>query len=281
MARIAVVGSIACDEVLRLAAPLRPGSHLNGERIGIRLGGGGANTAVALAAAGHRTTLISAVGQDAAGDALLGEIEQAGVDVAHVAHCACQTTHSLILVDPVGERTVINLVRCEETAPPARLLDLPVDALYVRSRRGDLAPLLARKASECLVVAHVPPVAPASRPAQVLVCSASDLTPDEARDPLALASSIAGEPLRWIVMTAGPAGATALSASEVFVMPAARVEAIDTTGAGDAFAAGLVHALVSGRAMREALALAVRFGTEAIRWARSGLPASAVRSLLR
>jgi hypothetical protein len=55
LASIAVIGSIACDEVVRLAAPLSAGAHLTGTRTAIRLGGGGANTAVAVAAAGHYT----------------------------------------------------------------------------------------------------------------------------------------------------------------------------------------------------------------------------------
>jgi len=281
MAHIAVIGSIACDEVLQLAGPLRRGGHLSATHCGVRLGGGGANTAVALAAAGHHVTLLGAVGDDAAAKARLAELEQAGVDVRHVARRAGPTTRSLILVEPGGERTVVNLARCEEAAPPRHLLELAVDAVYVRSRRVDLAPLLARKAAECLIVAHVPPVDPGSRPAQVLVCSESDLTPAETQDALGLGASIAGERLRWIVVTAGPGGARALSSAEVLAVPAARVDTVDTTGAGDAFAAGLVHALVAHRPMSEALAIAARFGTEATRWASSGLPAHAVARLLR
>lgn len=113
------------------------------------------------------------------------------------------------------------------------------------------------------------------------MCSASDLAPHEARDPLALGSAVAGEWLRWIVVIAGRAGARAISAAEVHDAPADHVDTVDTTGAGDAFAAGLVHALVSGLSMREALDMAVRFGTEATRWASSGLPAQAVRRLLQ
>jgi sugar/nucleoside kinase (ribokinase family) len=143
-----------------------------------------------------------------------------------------------------------------------------------------LAPLLARMAARCLVVAHVPPADAGARPVQVLVCSAADLDADQARDPLALGRRVAGDALNWIVTTAGAAGATARCASEVLHAPAAAVETVDTTGAGDAFAAGLVHALVSGMPMGEALAVAVRFGTEATRWASSGLPAHAVRGLL-
>ena len=49
----------------------------------------------------------------------------------------------------------------------------------------------------------------------------------------------------------------------------------------DVFAAGLVHALASGASMRDAMRLAVRFGTEATRWFASALPPEAVRRLLR
>ena len=280
MAHIAVIGSVAWDDVVRLATPLRSGAHLNGTAAPGRLGGGGANTAVALAAAGHHVSLVAAVGRDPAGDALLAELGRAGVDTAQVVRLARPTTRSLVLVDPDGERTVVNVGRCEEEAAPDRLLCLAADAVYVRSRRGDLAPLLARMAARSLVVAHVPPADAGSRPAQMLVCSESDLDAEQARDPLALGRRVAGDRLNWMVTTAGPAGATARSAGEMLHAPAQAVETVDTTGAGDAFAAGLVHALVGGLAMREALATAVRFGTEATRWDASGLPAQAVHRLL-
>jgi sugar/nucleoside kinase (ribokinase family) len=91
---------------------------------------------------------------------------------------------------------------------------------------------------------------------------------------------VAGEPLRWVVVTAGPAGARAFSSTETLAVPAERIETVDTTGAGDAFAAGLVHALVGGQPMPKALALAVRLGTEATRYAGSAMPGEAVRRIL-
>jgi sugar/nucleoside kinase (ribokinase family) len=185
-----------------------------------------------------------------------------------------------VFVDPLGERTIVNLGRCEEADPPERLRDLPADAVFVRSRRDDLGPLLAEAAERSLVVAHVPPVDPRARPAQIIVASRADLGSSATADPWALGQAVAGERLRWFVLTAGPAGARAISRDDLIEAPAERVGTIDTTGAGDAFAAGLVHALVSGHAMREAIAIAVKFGTEATLWPTSALPAAAVRRLL-
>ena len=280
MAWIVVIGSVARDEVVRLVEPLTPGAHLNGVSSGSRLGGGGANTAVTLAGAGHRVTLLATLGQDAHGEWLLAELGAAGVDTSQIARVARPTTHSLVFVDPSGERTIANLGRCEEDEPPYRLQDLAADAVFVRSRRHDLGPLLAAKAETSLVVAHVPPVDPASRPAQVLVASQSDLGDDATGDLWALGRRVAGGRLRWFVLTAGPGGARAISRETMLEASPEAVETVDTTGAGDAFAAGLVHALVGGRTMGEALKVGLRFGTEATLWRTSALPGEAVRRLL-
>lgn len=280
MGRIVVVGSVARDEVVRLVEPLTPGKHLNGVTLGARLGGGGANTAVALAAAGHQVMLVAAVGHDAHGDALVGELAAVGIDVSQIVRLGRPTTHSLIMVDPSGERTVVNVGRCEEDQPPKRLLDLRADVVYVRSRSLDLGPLLAAKAASCLVVAHLPPLEPASRPAQILLASASDLPQTLRGEPLALARRVAGDRFQWMVITAGAAGAGAVSEREALEAPAEVVAAVDTTGAGDAFAAGLVHALAHGWGMEKALRVAVRFGTESTLWPTSGLPPQAVLGLL-
>jgi sugar/nucleoside kinase (ribokinase family) len=276
-----VIGAVARDDVIRLTEPLRAGAHLSGALVEARLGGGGANTAVALAAAGHAVTLLAAVGRDDAGDALLVDLAATGVDPASISRLDRPTTRSLLLIDPTGERTVVNVARCEEDTPPNRLLELPADAVYVRSRRHDLGPLLAVKAATALVVAHVPPVVPNARPAQVLVASSSDLAAEAIENPRALGQSVSGGLARWVVITAGAAGARAYSAAETLATSARRVQPVDTTGAGDAFAAGLIHALIGGQPMAKALAMAVRFGTEAALWPTSGLPASAVHRLLR
>ena len=276
-----MIGAVARDDVIRLTEPLRAGAHLNGALVEARLGGGGANTAVALAAAGRAVTLLAAVGRDATGDALLVDLAAAGVDAASISRLDRSTTHSLLLIDPTGERTVVNVARCEEDTPPNQLLELPADVVYVRSRRHDLGPLLAVKAATALVVAHVPPVVANARPAQVLVASSSDLAAEAIENPQALGQSVSGGLARWVVITAGAAGARAYSAAETLATPARGVRPVDTTGAGDAFAAGLIHALIGGQPMAKALAMAVRFGTEATLWPTSGLPASAVHRLLR
>jgi len=281
MARIVVVGSVGEDTVVRLDGPLRVGAHIEGRGTRARLGGGGANTAVPLVRAGHAVALVAAVGRDGAGERLVGELRAAGIDTGAVRILDGQaTTRSVIMVDGAGERTIVNLHRTAEPEPPARLLDLAADWLYVRSRAPDLAPLLAEKARSCRVVAHMPPCAAGSRPAHVLLGSETDLAADVVADPRAAGRRIAGDLLEWVIVTRGARGAVAFGADRRIERPAPAVEAVDTTGAGDSFAAGLIHGLASGLDMDGALAVAVAWGSEAVRWEGSQLPAEAMAALL-
>lgn len=189
MARIVVVGGVASDEVVHLSSRCREGAHLDGVPAKVRLGGGGANTAVALAAAGHQVAMVTAVGNDAAGSWQLAQLAARGVDISAVVRVAGRSTRSILLVDPAGERTIVNLGRVQEASPPVRLLDLPADLVYVRNRSTALGPLLARAAARQPVVAHVPPVGEGLYPAQVVLASQSDVQAD---DPLALGRLVAG-----------------------------------------------------------------------------------------
>jgi sugar/nucleoside kinase (ribokinase family) len=261
VARIVVVGSVSIDEVVALRQPLRGGAHFDGRERGKRVGGGAANTAIPLAFAGHAVTVVSAVGTDPEGSAILARLSEAGVDTSQVMRRAGPSTRSLVLVDPDGERTIVNLHRCREEGPPRRLRTLPADVIYVRSRELDLAPILAGRLDSTLVVAHVPPSGAGVRPANVLVASAADLADDERLAPWETGRRAAGEALDWIVVTRGPGGAEAHSADRRLLVPARDVAAVDSTGAGDVFASGLLHALAAGASMESALVAAVAWGT--------------------
>jgi sugar/nucleoside kinase (ribokinase family) len=270
VARIVVVGSVAQDDVVTLTQPLAPGCHLDAAERRLRLGGGGANTAIALGHAGHHVVLVAPVGADAVAEWLLARLEAGGIDVSAIARVPGESTRSLVLVDPGGERTIVNLNRCRETGPPQRLASLEKDALYVRSRDLDLGDLLAQTAARSLVVAHVPPLAAGTRPAHVLVGSESDLPPSFLADPWAAGRAIAGEVLRLVVVTRGPRGAEAFGASERVAVPAPVVPVVDSTAAGDVFAAGLVHGLALGRPTRAVLETAVAWGAATV--ACPGIP---------
>lgn len=282
MARIVVIGSVARDDVVRLHEEFREGTHLQGAWHGPRLGGGAACTAVPLAHAGHDVVVVGSIGLDDLGEELIAELDATGVDMSQVARIDQPSTRSIILVDGEGERTVINVTRTHQDEPPARLLRLGADCVYVRSRRLDLAPLLREKAGSSLIIAHLPPCQPEGvRPAHILVASASDVGADVLADPLEVGRRVAGDLLQWMLVTHGAKGVVAYGQDQTLKVPAPHVKPVDTTGAGDTFAAGLVHALVMGKTMTEALETAVVWGAEATQWESSILPAEAVVRLLQ
>ena len=264
MARIVVVGSVAQDDVVTLRQPMCAGCHLDATGRRLRLGGGGANTAIPLRRAGHDVRLVAPIGADAVAEWLLAKLQAAGIDVSAVSRVPGDSTRSLVFVDPGGERTIVNLQRCRETGAPLQLASLDADAVYVRSRELDLSGPLEDIATRSLVVAHVPPLEAGSRPAHVLVGSESDLPPAFLADPWAAGRRVAGERLRLVVITRGPRGAEAFGASERVAVPAPVVPVVDSTAAGDVFAAGLVHGLARGRKTRALLETAVAWGAATV-----------------
>ena len=63
-----------------------------------------------------------------------------------------------------------------------------------------------------------------------------------------------------VIVTMGSAGVVRFGRNETMNFPARRAHAVDTTGAGDAFNAGLAAGLASGNALDEAIALGIRAG---------------------
>ncbi len=278
MATILIIGSVAWDEVVHLSNPLRAGSHNAGRWGGCRIGGGAANTALALVGSGDRALVLSAVGDDKEGVRLVTELASHGVEIGLIDRHAGQTTRSLVMLDNRGERTVVNLARTAVCLPQT-LVDVPADCCYVRSADPALTPVLAAWVRDRTVVAHVPPVHDGFRPAQVLLGSVSDLDASFLDDPFAAARRVAGTPLRWVVVTDGARGATAFGDGAVLTVAAPTVEVVDSTGAGDVFAAGLTHVLAAGGAMQKALETAVAWGTASVTYAGTVPPGLLAESL--
>lgn len=277
---ILIVGSVAWDEVVYLKEPLRAGSHNAGRGKKTRIGGGAANTALALAAMSLAATasaqpgaggkpavqpvVISAVGNDAPGEELLAALRELGIRVDRIGRRGGRTTRSLVLLEENGERTVINLTRAP-VPPPPDLAHMPADCCYVRSADPALTPILEERVRRGgLVIAHIPPTTEGFRPARVLVGSVSDLDETFCADPFPAGKRIAGRALEWVVITSGAAGASAHGDGVILRQPAPKADAMDTTGAGDVFAAGLAFALARGEEMPVALETGVRWGTASV-----------------
>jgi sugar/nucleoside kinase (ribokinase family) len=266
MAEVAVFGTAAADVVVQVPHLPGPGDHLSARSLGWRLGGGSANLACALAAAGHRVELIGPFGNDPMADVLLAEIERHGVRTGRSFRVEAPTPRALILLDPSGERTILGLDQ-EFTTDVYPLADAPqagaVDGVFVETYVRFPTTIADRAPGALLVL--TPPVPGATLwPADILVGSEGQYPSDWSKAPFHAAQVIAGPRLRWVVVTRGPRGADAYGPDHSVHVDARPARQVDATGAGDAFAAGLMSALLAGRDIGEAMRVAAETGAAAV-----------------
>jgi len=276
---LVVAGDVMCDVVAALPGALAHGSDTPAP---IRLYGGGsaANVAAWAARAGAEVTLVARVGDDALGCAAVEELEAAGVRLRVAVDPRRPTGTCIVLVHPGGERTMVPDAGAGDALeiaelPPGRHLHLPAYALLRPGSRAAARHALALALERGMTVSVDPssaaPLAAAgARAFMEWVKGAGLLLPNaaEARvltgleDPEAAARALAGP--REVVVKLGAAGALWTDGRDVVRAAAEPATVVDTTGAGDAFAAGLLAARLEGADPAAALAAGCRLGALAV-----------------
>jgi sugar/nucleoside kinase (ribokinase family) len=282
MSRIVVVGDVMVDIVVRLSEPLARGSDAPAT---IRFHGGGsaANTAAWLAAAGAESVLVGTVGDDERGREARAGLVTHGVKTRLAVDPELPTGTCLVLVGPDGERTMAPDAGANDALDERDLADELLadgDHLHVsgysllRSGSRDASRAAIARASDAGMTVSVDPSSSAllspdfvdwAGGARLLLPNASEahaLTGES--DPERAARALA-ERFGEVVVTLGPAGALWTDGEAVLRAAAEPVdEVVDSTGAGDAFAAGLLTARVAGMSTAEALAAGCRLAARAV-----------------
>jgi sugar/nucleoside kinase (ribokinase family) len=283
--RIVVAGDVMTDVVAALSGPVAHGSDTPASIV-MRGGGAGANVAVWLARAGAQVTLIGRVGDDDAGRAALTGLRAEGVDARLATDPARPTGACVVLVEPGGERSML-----PDAGANAGLeaVALPEDAAHLHiagyallhpgSRPAARALLASARAAGIPVSVDPSSAAPLQRAGAAAflswVAGIDLLLPnrDEAAaltsipDPKGAARTLAAH-AREVVVKLGAQGALWTDGETQVRAPAVDVLALDTTGAGDAFAAGLLAARIAGAEPADALGAGCALAAEAV--ARQG-----------
>lgn len=275
MARVVVLGSSNTDLTVRLPSLPAPGQTLLGGSFRSGPGGKGANQAVAARRAGAEVVFVTAVGDDPMGREALDLYRAEGIDVAHaVIVPGAASGVALIFVAEAGENMIGVAPGANAQLDPAAIDALP-DTLFDRDGvllAGLEVPLetvaravqRARRAG-MRVVLNPAPADP--RLLELGVLPLVDvLTPN--RGELAVlagadheqpgdATRRAVETLRHrgagqVVVTLGSDGCLIAGPGGMRRIPAFRVAAVDTVGAGDAFSGALAAALADGRTLEDA-----------------------------
>lgn len=256
---IAVVGSANMDLVMRVNDFPQPGETLAGKDFTTAHGGKGANQAVAAARLGAQVSFIGAVGNDAFGAQQIQGLQTEGIDLQHLKrHDSLPTGTAIILVADSGENMIILDAGANQSV---QAKDIPaleahfrtVDRLVCQLEIPHETVLEALKLAKRCNTFSILDVAPASPLPPEFIAQADLVTPNESEaeiltgirvDSLETARDAAGRILSWgtrhVVMKLGAKGSYYLGAdgSECFA-PSFEVQAVDTTGAGDAFTAAL------------------------------------------
>jgi ribokinase len=274
-ARIVVVGSANTDLFVRIPTLPRPGETVTGGTFFTARGGKGANQAVAAARAGGAVTLIACLGDDAFGDETLAALAAEGIAV-HAVRRMPQTPSgvALILVDERGENSIAvapgaNALLAPEHAVPNAEQLTPADVLVAQLETPLETVLAAVRAARGAGARVILNPAPARELPDELLQLVSVLTPNEAEASRLTGRSIADRHAHKDVATAllqrgvgavaitlGAAGAYVATRESHEIVVGHRVEARDTTGAGDVFNGALAVALAEGMPLADAVRFA-------------------------
>jgi ribokinase len=261
---VAVIGSANLDLVATTPRLPRAGETLLGSGFAEHAGGKGLNQAVAAARSGAAVAFVGAVGDDEPGRRLRALAISEGIDAEGMLIAdAAPTGRAVITVDDAAENTIVviagaNLLVEGRLLPAARIviaqLEIPLDEV-----------LVAFQAAHQLGSRTILNPAPARELPAELVALCDVVIPNEHEvELLGGALALLARGVGTVITTQGAAGATVTSSEpdgsiDQWHQEAFTVEAVDTTGAGDAFCGSLAARLAAGDPMRSA----VRYATAA------------------
>ncbi|WP_109124642.1 ribokinase [Dyella sp. C11] len=287
MARVAVVGSINMDLVTLASRFAGPGEPILGERFLTVHGGKGANQAVAAARLGAEVALIGAVGDDAFGAELREGLSRENVDLAHVVRIAECGSGTASITVAEGENHIIVVPAANARVTPAQIERAQstlasADAILVQME----IPLESVEATLRLGQRLGKPVILNPAPTQKLPVEwlklARYLTPNQHELAILLGAdadedfqSLMQRAPAPVVLTRGGDGAWYRDGGDAAHQAGFKVDAVDTTGAGDTFNAALAVFLHEGlpAAVRKACAAAALSVTRL--GAQGGMPTRA------
>ncbi len=293
--RIVVVGSYAVGLVMRTEHLPAQGETVLGRDFQAMDGGKGSNQAVACARLGAETLFLAAIGEDAYGERCLSLLQAESVDTALVRRePGVSTGVGFIMVDAAGHNAIAvdlganlhlscaDVDRAEEAIAAA---DAVLCQLEIAPEVALHAATVARRHGVRTILNPAPaqPL-PARGLAGVDILTpnlseASILSGSTASDTLGQGQALRDAGVGTVILTLGEHGALVVDAAGSRQIPAVQVEAVDTTGAGDAFSAALAVALAEGTSLDDAVRFACAAGAFSVR-SLGTVPSYATRSQL-
>lgn len=271
MKKILVIGSSNTDMTVKSSHLPAPGETVMGDRFVMGPGGKGANQAVAAARLGGDVTFICKVGRDVFGEKAIEGYRKDNIDTQHIMLSDLPSGVALILVDGGGENSIsvapgangdLTPADIESKADVIRSADILILQLEIPVESVEKAVSIAKEAGVYVILNP----APAKRLPEELLENVSLLTPNQSE--LEILTGIKGDVragldalvergVGEVILTLGSKGSMVYSGGEPVLIPALKVDAVDTTAAGDTFCGALAVAISEGKSLTDA----ARFAT--------------------
>ncbi|WP_276324126.1 ribokinase [Paraburkholderia flava] len=277
--RVAVAGSLNMDLVARAPRLPRPGETLAGHAFAQVAGGKGGNQAVAAARLGAQVAMIGCVGADANGAQLRAGLEAEGIDCAALETSEHASTGvALIVVDDGSQNAIVIVAGSNGEVTPATIArheavlaaaDVVVCQLETPDAAVEATLATARRLGKTTILNPAPAVGPLPTawfslidyliPNELEAATLTGLPVTSPADAAVAATALRTAGARNVLVTLGAQGVqVALADGTTQHYAAPRVEAVDTTAAGDTFIGGLAAQLARGAAVDDAIRFAQR-----------------------
>ena len=292
MKNICVIGSLNMDLVVNVDTMPKPGQTIIGSNFKEVPGGKGANQAVAMARLNGNVTMIGKVGEDGFGQTLINSLKNDKVDTTYIQTAKGATGVALITVDKNAQNSIV-------VSPGANFevkeddIDNNIEAI----KNSDIVVLqletplntikyALNKAKELNKYTILNP-APAVKLDDEIIKNIDLLTPNETELEIISGVSIETEEdiqkasqimiekgVKELIVTLGSKGSLYINKEKSMFKKAYKVEAVDTTAAGDSYTGALALALSQDKGMEEAMDFASKVGALSVlkEGAQSSLP---------
>lgn len=276
---IAVIGSNMVDLISYINTMPKEGETLEAPDFEIGCGGKGANQAVAAAKMGAKVMMVTKVGDDLFADNTINNLEKYGIDTEFTNKVAGTSSGvAPIFVDPESKNRILIIKGANQHLAPA-----DVDQAAEKLKRCSLIVLQLEVPLETVYRAvefgneHGIPVilnpAPASKELDFnYVCKCDFFIPNESELEIltgmpveteeqikVAASTLIEKGVKDVIVTMGSRGVMWVTKGEVHIVDSYKVNAIDTTGAGDAFIGCFAHYFVQTRDVLQSIKMATAF----------------------